>query len=350
MTMLLGIEIGGTKLQWGVGAGDGEPLAALEREDAQPKGGAAGICKQIERRARPLIERYGVTAIGFGFGGPVDTARGRIIKSHQVSGWDDFPLVEWARKVFGLPAVLANDSDAAGLAEARFGAGRGARVVFYTNVGSGIGGALVIDGRLYGGATGIAAEIGHMRPGLQSDRPDQTVEASASGWAISSAAQALAAATDPVAHRLEPFVEGGRPRGPESVRQRLIEREEADERAVADLLERCDGQVERLNAQMIAQAAREGNELAREVFRQACETFGWAVAQVITLLSPNVVVLGGGVSLAGEDLFVAPVRAEVARYVFPPLLNTYKIVPAALDELVVVHGALARAREQLEQA
>jgi len=344
--MFLGIEIGGTKLQFGVGTGDGQPLAALQREAVQPKEGAAGLLTQMERCARPLIAEHGVRAIGLGFGGPVDSGRGRIVKSHQVAGWDDFPLVDWARQTFGLPAILSNDSDAAGLAEARFGAGRGQRIVFYTNVGSGIGGALVIDGRLYGGAVGIASEIGHLRPGLQSDRPDQTVESLASGWAISAAAQALV--TDPVAHRLGLLVEGGRPRGAESVRQRLIEREEADERAAADLLERCDGRIERLNTQMIAQAAREGNDLAREVFRQACQAFGWAIAQVITLVAPQVVVLGGGVSLSGEEIFVQPLCREVARYVFPPLRNAYQIVPAALDELVVVHGALALAREELE--
>lgn len=348
MTKFLAIEIGGTKLQFGVGAGHGQPLAALQRETVQPKEGAAGLLAQMERCARPLIAEYGVRAIGLGFGGPVDSQRGRIVKSHQVAGWDDFPLVDWAQKTFGLPAILSNDSDAAGLAEARFGAGHDYRIVFYTNVGSGIGGALVIDGQLYGGAVGIASEIGHLRPGLQSDRPDQTVESLASGWAISAAAQALV--TDPVAHRLGLLVQGGRPRGAESVRQRLIEREEADERAAADLLERCEGRIEGLNTQMIAQAAREGNELAREVFRRACQAFGWAVAQVITLVAPQVVVLGGGVSLAGDEVFVQPLCQQVARYVFPPLQNAYKIVPAALDELVVVHGALALAREKLEQS
>jgi len=342
---LLGIEIGGTKLQLGIGCGDGTALTSLLRESIDPKAGAAGLREQIQRVARPLIEQYSVAAIGFGFGGPVDQRRGRTIKSHQVAGWDDFPLVDWARETFGLPAALANDSDAAGLAEARFGAGREHRIVFYTNVGSGIGGALVIDGELYGGSTGITAEIGHLRPGLHAERPDQTVEALASGWAISTTAQSLV--TDPVSHRFGLLVRGGKPRGPESVRQRLIEREEADERAAGDLLERCDGQVENLSTAILAQAAREGNELAREVFRQACQAFGWAVAQVITLLSPGIVVLGGGVSLAGEELFLGPLRDEVARYVFPPLRGTYIIAPAALDELVVVHGALARAKEAL---
>jgi glucokinase len=343
--MFLGIEIGGTKLQFGVGDGDGTPMATLQRERVDPKRGAEGIREQIRHCAGPLIERYGVSGIGIGFGGPVESASGRIIKSHQVGGWDDFPMADWARKTLGLPVVVGNDSDLAGLAEARFGAGRGHRIVVYNNIGSGIGGALVINGQLYPGSCGIATEIGHLRPGLQSDRPDQTVESLASGWAIAAAAQARA--SDPVSHRLGPFMAGDRPRGPESVRQQLIEREEVDERWAADLLERCEGHLERLTTEALAKAAGEGNELARDVFLHACQTLGWALGQVITLLAPNVLVIGGGVSLVGEELFLAPLRQEVERYVFPPLLGTYHIVQAKLGEDVVVFGALANAAGKL---
>ena len=170
--MFLGIEIGGTKLQLGVGRGDGAPLETLDRLEVNVRQGAAGIRRQIEeyRPAADRPPRRG--AIGIGFGGPVNAAAGRTIKSHQIPGWDNFPLVDWCRQTLALPAALCNDADAAGLAEARFGAGRGQRVVFYVTVGSGIGGALVIDGRVYGGSSGVAAELGHLRPGLQADRPE----------------------------------------------------------------------------------------------------------------------------------------------------------------------------------
>ena len=189
--MYLGIEIGGTKLQLGVGRGDGPPLLELARLDVDRSAGAEGIRRQIAQAAKPLIERHRTTAIGFGFGGPVDSRAGRVVKSHQIHGWDAFPLIAWCGEQFGLPAVLANDTDAGGLAEARFGAGRGRRVVFYTNVGSGVGGALVIDGRLYCDGERVTAEIGHVRPGVYADRPDQTVESLASGWAISDAARRM---------------------------------------------------------------------------------------------------------------------------------------------------------------
>ena len=346
--MFLGIEIGGTKLQLAAGKGDGSQPEGLVRQSVARQKGAQGIRDQLLSLAPPLLKQYEVQAIGIGFGGPVDSVGGRVLKSHQISGWDDFPLAAWAQEAFGLPVVLANDSDSAGFAEAQFGAGQGQRIVVYSNVGSGIGGALVIAGNLYTGSGGIAAEIGHLRPGLQSEKADQTVESLASGWAIAASVQSLVA--DPVSHRLGAFIRGGRPRGPESVRQRLIEREEAHERAAGELLERCEGRIERLTTEMVAQAAEAGNELAIEAFRRACQAFGWALAQVITLLSPNIVVIGGGVAGVGEKLFLTPLRQEVERYVFPPLAGSYQIVPAVLDELVVVHGALALARRELASA
>jgi glucokinase len=341
--MFLGIEIGGTKLQLGVGRGDGSLLVSLERAIVNPARGAEGIREQIERIGLTLIARHPIDAIGIGFGGPVDRRAGRTITSHQIEGWDDFPLADWCRSLFNLPVVLANDSDSAGTAEARFGAGKGRRVVFYINVGSGIGGALVIDGKPHSGGLGIAAEVGHLRPGLAADTPDQTVESLASGWAIAEMARSRLA--DPASHPLSAAMFDDEPREPELVRQRLIEREEAEELFAGDLLERCGGRVDRLTTQQLGQAALEGNELAREIFRRAAKVVGWAIAQAITLVAPEVVVVGGGVPLLGDELYLDPVRKEVGRYVFPPLRDSFEIVPAALGEEVVVHGVLALAAE-----
>ena len=133
--MLLGIEIGGTKLQLAVGPGGGEPFVELRRLDVEPADGAEGVLRQIAECGAELLEQHRIVAVGVGFGGPVDAASGTTITSHQVEGWDRFPLAEWCRDTFNLPAALVNDSDAAGLAEARFGAGQGGRVVFYSNVG-----------------------------------------------------------------------------------------------------------------------------------------------------------------------------------------------------------------------
>ncbi len=313
--MYLGIEIGGTKLQLGVGSATGEPLVALERCNVDPTRGSEGIRQQIAGTAKSLIDQHDIQRIGIGFGGPVDAAGGRVIRSFQIDGWDGFPLCDWCRETLGLPTVLENDSNLAGLGEARFGAGRNSRIVFYSNVGSGIGGALVIDGALYlGGAGAAVAEVGHLRPGPDAVEPDQTVESVASGWGI--AAQA---------------------------RTRLVDTRTQQQEAADQLLSRCSGDVEQLTGKMVVGAAVQGNPLAAEVFGDAIRSYGWALAQVVTLLAPNVLVIGGGVPQVGETFFFAPLREQVERYVIPPLRGTYNIVPAALGEEVVVHGALALA-------
>jgi glucokinase len=313
--MKLGIEIGGTKLQLGVGDGRSSSLVDLVRAPIHPAAGATGILQQIERLAVRLISQYEVDRVGFGFGGPVDTERGRAITSHQVDGWNDFPLVSWCQDRLGLPAIVGNDCDVAALAEAQFGAGKGRQSVFYVTVGTGVGGGFVCDAQLHGHGRPAAAEIGHLRPGPTADQPTMTVESLASGWGIANTARA----------RLEG----------------------TNGRDAKDLLQRCGGLTEKLTAQDIAQAAADGNLLAKEVLQYACQVLGWAIAQVITLLAPEVVVIGGGVSLIGEEFFFAPLRNEVARYVFPPLADSFGIEPAALGETVVVQGALALAAAEV---
>ncbi len=341
--MFLGIEIGGTKLQLGVGDGNSPELIELARADIQSEQGAAGILRQIEQLGRPLIAAHAVRRIGIGFGGPVDTSQGRVITSHQIHGWDNFHLVDWCRDTFGLPVTLGNDCDSATLAEARFGAGRGRRSVFYVTVGTGVGGGFSLNGRLLGEGRPAASEIGHLRPGLLADEPEATVESLASGWGISAAAQQRISGQimrpfQPL-HAQDPSLDAS------ELRRKLAHARVADQEYVADLLDRCDGNMDQMTARLVAQAAAEGNPLAQSVLTHACQVLGWAIAQVITLLAPEVVVIGGGVSLMGEQLFFAPVRREVARYVFPPLAGSYSIEPAALGESVVVQGAVLLAAQ-----
>lgn len=339
--MFLGIEIGGTKLQLGVGPGDAATLAEIRRFDVDPTRGATGIRDCIQQMGRELIQKHRVKRIGYGFGGPIDAKRGRIIKSHHIDGWDDFPLAAWTKKTLGIEAALGNDADMAGLAEARFGAGADKSPVFYVTVGTGIGGGLIVDGQPFHGHGPAAAEIGHLRPGLHADRPDQTVESLASGWGIAAAAQAYL--SGPISHQLGAFRGGSRPLKPEMVRQHLIDTEAVLEEHTADLLRRCDGEPEELTAKIVGQAACENNLIARDVLFHACQALGWAIAQVITLVSPAVVVVGGGVSLIGDEHFFKPLRAAVNRYVFPPLAGTFQVLPAKLGEEMVVFGALTLA-------
>ncbi len=355
--MYLGIEIGGTKIQLGIGRGaerssyrthvsnyvsnyapnyvsseasseaPGSKLLALERFEVDPSAGAVGIRHQIVDIGKALIERYPIQRIGIGFGGPVDVERGRTITSFHIDGWDDFPLCQWCQDSLGLPASLENDSNLAGLGEARQGAGKGHQVVFYSNVGSGIGGALVLNGQLYGGGSGVAVmEVGHLRPGVSFSAPDQTVESIASGWSLASRAKKRV-------REIEEHMQSG-----------LNDEELGPIKMSSEqLLARSSGSIDGLTGKMVVDAALEGNVLAEEIFHQAIQTYGWGLAQVITLLSPNVVVVGGGVPQVGEGPFFNPLRREVQRYVLPALHGTYRIVPAQLGEEVVLYGALALA-------
>lgn len=342
--MFLGIEIGGTKLQLGVGDGRSAQVVALERLNVDPAAGAAGIREQIAAAADRLAARFQLRGIGIGFGGPVDAVTERTIKSHQIDGWEEFPLSEWSRQQLGLPACLRNDADTAALAEARFGAGRGADPVFYVTVGSGIGGGLVIDGRIHAGSGRGAAEIGHLRPGLHADEPDMTVESIASGWGIASQAQALLSGA--VAQRFDAAIHSGAVNRSERQR-RLSAAVAASEEFEADLLARAGGQIDAITGKLVAEAARDGNGVAADILAHAWQALGWAIAQVITLVAPEVVVIGGGVALQGEEM-LRPVREQVAKYVFPPFLDRYRIVPAGLGEEMVVYGALALAADMVE--
>jgi glucokinase len=313
--MYLGIEIGGTKLQLGVGHGESAVLERLERRQVDANRGAAGILDQIEQAGRELIDANDVSAIGIGFGGPINVETGRVITSHQIDGWDDFPLVQWCDERFGLPVVLGNDCDTAALAEARFGAGRGKQTVFYVTVGTGIGGGLVIDGRRHGGGRPAVAEIGHLRPcGFDIADAHVTVESISSGPGIES-----------------------------TVKAALTRDNKSATDDVAELLASCGNDVDKITAVQIADAARRGNSIANAAIRRGVDCLGWAVAQVVALVAADVVVVGGGVSLMSEDLFFAPLRSAAQRHVFGPLASSFDIVPAELGEEVVVHGAVASA-------
>lgn len=315
--MFLGIEIGGTKLQLGVGRGDGSDFVAFERRDVDIARGGQGIRDQIRDVGRQLVASHKIERAAYGFGGPIFGSRGIVQTSHQVAGWDQFPLSEWTERELGIPTKLGNDCDVAALAEACFGAARGADSVFYVTVGTGIGGGLVFKRQIHGTDRPASAEIGHLRPGLSATTSKQTIESQAAGPGIAIATRA----------RLE------------AMRQAGEATPDWD-----DLRERCEGDFQQLTTKSIGEAAMAGNQLAIEQYAAAMQVLGWGIAQLITLVAPEVVVVGGGVSLVGEEIFFAPLRAAVQQYVFPPLRESFRLVPAALGESVVVHGALALAR------
>jgi glucokinase len=315
--VFLGIEIGGTKLQLGVGPDDGR-LRALWRDTVDVAAGPEGIRRQITAAVPELLSRAGLErgqlrGVGIGFGGPVDDATHTVIKSHQIEGWDDFPLADWVSDVVGLPAALGNDADVAGLAEALHGAGKGLSPIFYVTIGSGIGGGFIIDGEIYRGCGRGAAEIGHLLIGeaLGSHSLYRPLERIASGWGIQEWARRLV------------------PHHPESTLHRLT----------------VGGHL--LTAADVGQAAEQEDEIALEILQHAVDGLAAGIWHVITLLCPRRIVIGGGVSLMGEKLLFEPLRSRVAERVFEPFAGLTDIVPAALGEEVVVHGAITLARKRL---
>lgn len=314
--LFVGIEIGGTKLQLGVGPGAGM-LVGLWRAAVVPSAGAERIRRQIQEAVPELLKRAGIESariagVGIGFGGPVNESTRRIVTSHQIADWDNFPLADWLTESLGWPAILANDADMAALAEARFGAGRGLSPIFYVTIGSGVGGGLILNGEIYRGGGHGAAEIGHL---LMTERGDSSkarpLEDSVSGWSIARRArEALRDQQDRGSHLR-------------------------------------DVPPEDLTALHVAAAAAKDDGLALAVLQESWSSLARALGHVIALLAPRRIIIGGGVSLMGERLLFDPLRKLVAQQVFRPLAGSYDIVPAALGEEVVIHGALALARQKL---
>jgi len=300
----LGIEIGGTKLQSAVVDGDGAVL--LRRADrVEPAAGAEGLRGALAAQLREIVSTWRGTggrdplvAAGVGFGGPVDRDRGVVAASFHVSGWTGFPLAQWVADVLdGLPVVLENDSNVAALAEATVGAGRGRRLVFYTNAGSGIGGGFVIDGGLYRGRSSGEMELGHLRLG-----PDGGIlEDVAAGWALDRRAREEAAA---------------HPQGAVAARAGG---------AAAD-------------ARHVAAAAADGDAAARAILDGAARHYAWALSHVVHLLNPDVIVLGGGVAEIGAA-WRDRVASFLEGFVMTPLRPAPDVALALLGQDVVPVGA-----------
>lgn len=311
---VLGVEIGGTKLQLAVGRAGEEP-DVFRRGAADAAGGAAAILDWFEREIPSLLAEAGpVDAIGAGFGGPVDSASGRALCSFQVGGWNGIALKDWFEQRFEKPTVVSNDSNAAGWAEYRLGAGRGTRHFMYSNIGSGIGGAIVIDGRLHNGQGYGAAEVGHTY------------------------VPAFERGSGPAADKLENLCSGW------SIERRLHAM--TDLPARTPLYRLCGGDVARLTCAMLGEAARQGDPLALEEIGRVASRVGLALANAITLFHPEKVALGGGVPLMG-DVLLEPVRTQAERYVFEPYRGHYEIVPCALGEAVVLLGAMLLAAAEV---
>lgn len=268
----MGVEIGGTKLQWMLC--DPHTGEVLERRHAAVPNGANAdaILELLEGHLVEAAGAWKPVAAGIGFGGPVNVLTGRTACSHQVQGWSDFPLAKWAAPLLGrIPILVENDTKCAGTSEALFGAGAGQETVFYFNLGSGIGGALVQQGRLYRGRIPASVEFGHLRLSAGPNAP--TLESQCSGWAMDARVRATVEAC------------------PDSL--------------LASHQSRLHGPA----SQALRPAAAEGCPAALELLNQFAEPLALALSHVIHLFNPSVLVLGGGLSAVGSPLVEAVERA-----------------------------------------
>ena len=303
MNHFLGLEIGGTKLQLVVGD---ETANILERRRlaVDRARGAPGIRAQIAAALPELRARWKIAATGVGFGGPVDGKTGRIACSHQIEGWSDFPLGAWLGERTGTPVWVDNDANVAALGEARRGAGVGFNPVFYVTLGSGVGGGLVVDGKIYHGASPGESEIGHLRL----DRDGTLLEARCSGWAVDAKVRAL-----------------------------------KNSRANGEGVDRPSGG----EAQWLASAVPAGDAAAGAILRETAEDLAFGLSHVTHLFHPQVIVLGGGLSLLGEP-WRAAVAGALPRFVMEVFRGGPEVRLASLGEDAVPVGCLLGARAHIE--
>lgn len=298
----LGIEIGGTKLQ--LVAGDAVArITARRRFTVDKQRGGAGIREQIQGALPELMELAKPAAIGVGFGGPVDSATGQICCSHQIEGWSEFPLGEWLRGLSSLPVSVDNDANTAALGEAKCGAGKGSNPVFYVTLGSGVGGGLVVGGRIYHGAKPGEAEIGHVRL----DKSGVIVEQRCAGWAV----------------------------------DRKIR--EACKREPWSPLSQLTADTDHGEARALAPALAQGDPLAQRILDEVADDLAFGLSHVTQLMHPEVIVLGGGLSLVGEPLRAA-VATALKRYVMEAFAPGPRLALAGLGEDAVPVGALLLAQ------
>jgi glucokinase len=314
-SLYLGIDLGGTKIAAGVVSPAGE-LRASVQVPTPVREGVKAVIRAMVSASRGAAKAAGVgighlAGAGVGAPGPVDVEAGLVVSPPNLPGWRDVALGQLLGRSLGLTVALQNDANVAGLAEYRFGAGRGCSPLVYLTVSTGIGGAVLLDGKLLSGVRGGAGEVGHIV--LLPDGP-------LCGCGNRGCLEALASGTA-VARRAR-----------EAVRQSAPSR----------LTERFASRPSRITAAVVADFAQAGDAESQRILSEAMEHLGRGVAGVVSLLNPERVVIGGGLSALGPALF-EPVRRAVARLANGLASSSVSVVPAELGPHSGVIGAAALA-------
>jgi glucokinase len=303
----LGIEIGGSKLQLVLGDENAQILERF-RFVVDRNGGAEKIRKHISETLRNLKTET-LSAIGVGYGGPIDRATGRVLVSYQIEGWSGFPLKEWLGDLTGVSTVVDNDANVAALGEALHGAGKNYNNVFYITLGSGVGSGIVFHKNIYHGAFPGEAEMGHIRL----DKTGRIVESSCSGWAVD-----------------------------KKIRDAVLTNPET---ALAKLVkEKGEG----AEARSLAEAVQLNDANAIKILDDTCDDLAFGISHAVHLLHPEIIILGGGLSFIGE-----PLRKLTAQKLTKYLMSVFQPGPpiqlSLLKEDAVPAGALELAIQHKKQ-
>jgi glucokinase len=308
---IVGIDLGGTNIVAGTVSEDGNEIHGVVSEPTRVEGGPDAVVDRIIRLARASMEsvpRTSIAGVGIGSPGPLNTKTGIVLLTPNL-GWVNMPLRDRVSAGLGMPATLDNDANCAVFGEWWRGAARGVDHVVGLTIGTGIGGGIVLNGDVYRGASDIAGEVGHMTIDSTGRRCKcgnyGCLEAYASGPAIA-------------ARAIEGIEAGADSSLPQYVKNDLTQ----------------------ITAQVVYEAAHDGDDFALEVVRDTVKFLGAGVASLINIFNPQVVVICGGVTLAGDKLFV-PLRSEVKRRAFKPAVEVCRILPGELPGTAGVYGAAA---------
>ncbi|MGQ9631504.1 MAG: ROK family protein [bacterium] len=312
---MVGVDVGGTAIKAGIVDPQGKILEMVERDteaDEEPR-------KTIERIGKLVLELTRETdaaGVGVGMPGLIDSKKGIVYTSPNLKMWRDVPLREMMESHTKLPVCVGNDVNLAALGEKMYGAGIGRENLILITLGTGVGGGLIINNKLYEGSSGIAGEVGH-------------ILVSESGPLCGCGNRGC----------LESHVGG----------PRIVERTVGLIRMgwKTSLAERTGGNLTEITPKMIFEEASKGDELARAVAEEVGHYIGIALADLINVFDPEIIIVGGGISAAGDILF-SPIRRTVKLRSFVYTRRPIPIVPAKLGNRAGIIGAASLARVSLK--
>ncbi len=319
--LILGIDLGGTKILTAVANSQGEILSRDHSITPAKKGHEAVIQSILESAYRALeqadVAISALIAIGVGAPGISNPETGILFTSPNLPGWRDVPLRDIMQERLGKKTFLINDANAAALGELYFGAAQGARNFIYITISTGIGGGIIIDGKIYIGAIGAAGEVGHMT--IDDDGPICNCgnrgcwETLASGTALAREAK----------HRIK-----------EGVR--------------TSILKYAEGDLEKVTAQVIHNAAEHGDNLAKELIARTGYYVGVGLANLINIFNPELIVIGGGLSNIG-DMLLGPAFKVAGERAYKEAFQAVRFASAELGRNSGVLGAAAFALREIKK-